>query len=277
MEVRPVAPPGRLPHGLSQGRSGSASPAAGAAGAGTRRGWPRRLFAALAALAAGCPRPLLPHHDRGLLQAAFAFAPADDNGWEGAAHVRQDCQDGGMAVECSAGGLGATLADFAGEGLHNATLALRSTGLAMQGVARRAAGGLPEAVQDSWRELKFACRRAGGQSVVVGAAAAGGMGGLCVGAVLWTGEVKVPTRGNATRAIMRLRRSARRRLLLLAAGSAVGAGYLTLLPAPWEGGTGPLGQASASARRLGHAAAAFGRALRGPLPTRPELRPWVRV
>eukprot|EP00439_Symbiodinium_sp_Y106_P065334 s145_g10.t1 len=103
--------------------------------------------------------------------------------------------------------------------------------------------------------LRFAasCDQAGGQKVVLGAAAAGWTGGLYLGTLLWSGEspqslkrladaIELAHQRNRTAAVRtKLRRGLRRRLLITSAAS----------------GTGLVARASGVARRMGLAATAF--------------------
>eukprot|EP00434_Breviolum_minutum_P034054 symbB.v1.2.030140.t1/scaffold3365.1/size58364/6 len=126
-----------------------------------------------------------------------------------------------------------------------------------------------------------ACHQAGGQEVVLGAAAAGGAGGLCLGALLFSGEssataqqrladtIQAAQQRNRTGVIRsKLRRGFRKRLIMMSASSAVAAAYFCTLPTAMEGGSGPLAPFSNFARRLGRSGSAFGRTmLESPPPT----------
>eukprot|EP00913_Durusdinium_trenchii_P035009 g32749.t1 len=131
-----------------------------------------------------------------------------------------------------------------------------------------------------------ACEQAGGQEVVLGAAAAGGTSGLCLGALLFSGESSAAAQQRLADAIQaaqlrnrtgvirsKLRRGFRKRLLMLSAGSAAAAAYLCTLPTAMEGGSGFMAEASGIARRLGRSVGAFGHTmLQAPPSTRRKRR-----
>jgi len=101
--------------------------------------------------------------------------------------------------------------------------------------------------------------------VLAGAAVGGGIGGLCTGALLWTGQGP-PMRGKNSTA--RRFRGPRRRLVIVSVASATLSAYLCTLPTPSEGGTGAVAMASEGARRIGCAMAAAARSLQEPAPSR---------
>ncbi|CAE8592734.1 unnamed protein product, partial [Polarella glacialis] len=157
-------------------------------------------------------------------------------------------------------------------------------------VSRSALVNMPEAQKFASAELSLACERAGGKQVVLGAGAAGGTLGLCIGALLWSGDLSLSAQQrlvealqaakskNRTAPLARLRRGLRRRLAWVTAASAAATAYLCTLPTIAEGGYGLSAHASGTARRLGRAAAAAGRALweEPPAPQR-RFRPFLRV
>ncbi|OLQ14303.1 hypothetical protein AK812_SmicGene1589 [Symbiodinium microadriaticum] len=128
---------------------------------------------------------------------------------------------------------------------------------------------LPQVQHALSLRLAASCDQAGGQKVVLGAAAAGWTGGLCLGTLLWSGEspeslkrladaIELAHQRNRTAAVRtKLRRGLRRRLLTTSAASAAAAAYLCTLPTPLEGGTGLVARASGVARRMGLATTAF--------------------
>ncbi|CAJ1338696.1 unnamed protein product [Effrenium voratum] len=145
----------------------------------------------------------------------------------------------------------------------------------------------PQVQQAMSVRVAAACERAGGQQIVAGAAAAGAAGGLCLGALLFSGDsaaaqkrladaISAAQQRNRTVAIRsKLRRGLRKRLLLLSATSAAGVAYLCTLPTPLEGGAGLVAHGSAIARRLGRAADAAGRTLvEEPPPSQRQRRRW---
>eukprot|EP00971_Amphidinium_carterae_P007281 144239-Amphidinium_carterae.1 len=145
--------------------------------------------------------------------------------------------------------------------------------------ASRAAAYIPktsEALLDSWG---VACKHAGGAEIVVGAGSAGGAVGLISGAMLFTGERRVPANiGNNTRALQRLRRGARRRIVACALASAAVCAHLSTLPTMSEGGQGCRGFGASASRRMGYAVTAAWKAFKEPpVKRRPRLRPAVRV
>eukprot|EP00930_Biecheleria_cincta_P018093 TRINITY_DN14204_c0_g1_i1.p1 TRINITY_DN14204_c0_g1~~TRINITY_DN14204_c0_g1_i1.p1 ORF type:complete len:263 (-),score=35.53 TRINITY_DN14204_c0_g1_i1:342-1106(-) len=149
---------------------------------------------------------------------------------------------------------------------------------------------MPRASLLLYAELREACLMAGGPDVVLGAAAAGGTCGLCLGALLWSGDrppmaeqrlakaLELARSKNRTAPLARLRRHLRRRLAIVSVASAGTAAYLCTLPTALEGGTGVFAEASALARRLGRAAVAAGQVLCAELP-RPhsQLRRGYRI
>eukprot|EP00933_Yihiella_yeosuensis_P056157 TRINITY_DN5519_c5_g1_i1.p1 TRINITY_DN5519_c5_g1~~TRINITY_DN5519_c5_g1_i1.p1 ORF type:complete len:249 (+),score=43.49 TRINITY_DN5519_c5_g1_i1:57-803(+) len=154
---------------------------------------------------------------------------------------------------------------------------------------------MPEARQSLQREFAEACYRAGGRDVVVGAAAAGGTCGLCLGALFFSGELpqhvekhialafdntnaKTKNRTVAA-ALKRFRRGFRRRLAWMTVTTAAATSYLCTLPIESQGGSGLGAKASGIARRLGRAAAAASRTLlEEPPPGQYRgFRRWVNV
>ncbi|CAL1146678.1 unnamed protein product [Cladocopium goreaui] len=142
--------------------------------------------------------------------------------------------------------------------------------------SRDALSHTPQVKQAMMIRWEAACHQAGGKEVVLGAAAAGGTGGLCLGALLFSGEssasaqqrlaetLQAAQQRNRTGLIRaKLRRGFRKRLILVSASSAAAAAYLCTLPTAMEGGFGPMAQLSGLARRLGRSGSAFGRTMCG--------------
>mmetsp|Transcript_31896 Transcript_31896/g.68714 ORF Transcript_31896/g.68714 Transcript_31896/m.68714 type:complete len:226 (+) Transcript_31896:1-678(+) len=140
--------------------------------------------------------------------------------------------------------------------------------------SRDALSHTPQVKQAMMIRWEAACHQAGGKEVVLGAAAAGGTGGLCLGALLFSGEssasaqqrlaetLQAAQQRNRTGLIRaKLRRGFRKRLILVSASSAAAAAYLCTLPTAMEGGFGPMAQLSGLARRLGRSGSAFGRTM----------------
>jgi len=98
-------------------------------------------------------------------------------------------------------------------------------------------------------ELKKACWQAGGREIVIGAAASGGVAGLCVSAILWTGD-------EHSKNMPGIAHGKRRRLIAATLATAGLAAYLSSLPIHGEdGGTHQFAEASAFTRRLGRSVA----------------------
>mmetsp|Transcript_23256 Transcript_23256/g.43717 ORF Transcript_23256/g.43717 Transcript_23256/m.43717 type:complete len:226 (+) Transcript_23256:52-729(+) len=147
-------------------------------------------------------------------------------------------------------------------------------------------GELPQVRRAVAIRAAAATQQAGGRSVILGAAVAGGTGGLCLGALLWSGEspaaqkrlvdaIEMAHQRNRTAALRtKLRRGLRRRLLLTSAASAAAAAYLCTQPTTLEGGSEPMASATGVARRLGRAAASFGSTLLEAPPRTRQRRRW---